>query len=331
MSQAVQLHIAGVCQKQRGPGAWGAVLSKGTAQKELAGIDEETTLHRAEMTALINALGALSRPCRVEVYSGSEYLIKGCCEWLANWKRMDWRTTNQQPVKNADLWAQLDEHFQRHALVFQYLNEAEPGTHDRRAKKLANKGLHGLQEGLKASREADYNRRYQTEDGSIMKPIRIYTDGSCLRDRTGGWGAVILNESKKNELSGSEHRTTSNRMEMLAVIQALEAIDPKLPARVTTDSKYVKRGMEDWLKQWKQTGWLTTEGEPVKNDDLWQRLDEICSERHITWQWVKGHSGHKHNERADALARAALTLASALAARSRSNRALDHEVAPSGP
>lgn len=327
MSQVVQIHIAGVCQKHRGPGAWGAVLSKGTAQKELAGIDEETTQHRAEMTALIEALAALSRPCRVEVHSGSEYLIKGCCEWLTNWKRMDWRTTNQQPVKNADLWAQLDEHFQRHAVVFQYLNEADPGTQDRRAKKLANKGLTSLQEDLKARRDADYSLRYKNKDGSIMKPIRIFTDGSCLRDKTGGWAAVILDESKKSEVSGSDLHTTSNRMEMLAVIQALEAIDPSLPARVTTDSKYVKKGMEGWVKQWKQTGWLTTEGTPVKNDDLWQRLDQICSERHVAWNWVKGHSGHKHNERADTLARDAAIFASKNFMRP------IHEIspAPSGP
>ncbi len=327
MSQAVQVHIAGVCQKQRGPGAWGAVLSKGSAQKELAGVDEETTQHRAEMTALITALGALSRPCRVEVHSGSEYLIKGCCEWLANWKRMGWQTTNQQSVKNADLWEQLDEHFQRHAVVFQYLNETEPGPQGRRAKKLANKGMNDLQADLKARRDDDYNSRYQAEDGSTIQPVKIYTDGSCLRDRTGGWGVVIVNEAKKRELSGSEYRTTSNRMEMLAVIQALEDVDPFLPVRVTTDSKYVKRGMEDWLKQWKQSGWLTTEGEPVKNDDLWKRLDEISSERHITWKWVKGHSGHKHNERADALARGA----SSLASKQKQSRAVELETSPSGP
>lgn len=327
MSQAVQIHVAGVCQKQRGPGAWGAVLSKGAAQKELAGIDEETTQHRTEMTALITALDALSRPCRVEVHSGSEYLIKGCCEWLTNWKRMGWQTANQQSVKNADLWAQLDEHFQRHAVVFSYFNDLEVTGPQRRAKKLANKGLHDLQEGLKARRDADYNSRYQAEDGSIMKPVRIYTDGSCLSDKTGGWGAVILDQSQKSEMSGSELQTTSNRMEMLAVIQALESVDPGLPVRVTTDSKYVKRGMVDWVKQWKQSGWLTTEGTPVKNDDLWKRLDEIRSERHITWQWVKGHSGHKHNERADTLARNA----SAFASKNLKSATRELETAPSGP
>lgn len=327
MTHAVQLHIAGVCQKKRGPGAWGAILSKGTSQKEITGFDEETTANRAEMTALITALDALTRPCSVDVHSGSEYLIKGCCEWLPAWQRLGWQTTSGQPVRNADLWEKLDQQFQRHTVFFYVFMESDASPYVLRAKKLANKGLYDLQAELKSRRDADYKRQHESPDGSIQQPIRIYTDGSCLRDRTGGWGAIIVNKNHQREISGHELKTTANRMEMLAVIQALEEMEPSLPAMVTTDSQYVRRGMQDWVKQWKQSGWLTIEGKPVKNDDLWQRLDVACSERHVSWKWVKSHSGHHYNERADALARSA----SAFASKSRKCTINETDLCSSGP
>lgn len=302
MSQ-VRINITGVCHQTRGPGAWGAILSAGLNVRELSGSDTDTTQHRVEMEALITALSTLKRPCQVEVVTNSEYLLRGSCDWLHAWKANGWNTSSQQPVRNVDLWMQLDQLFQVHSLGFRYSNNGEKTLLEKRSLKLANKGINDLLVSLKASRDEEYNRLNRAPDGSITQPIKIYTDGSCLKNRVGGWGAVILKDGRKQRLSGGVAETTGNRMEMVAAIQALKEIPVGSPVRISTDSQYVRRGMDDWLKQWKKSGWLTSENEPVKNTDLWQQLDALCAERQVAWKWIKGHSGHPHNELADKLAR----------------------------
>ena len=134
--------------------------------------------------------------------------------------------------------------------------------------------------------------------------IEIFTDGACSGNPgPGGWGVLILNGEDETELYGGEPETTNNRMEMMAVIKALEATDPKTPVRLVTDSQYVKNGINEWIKGWKRNGWKTAAKKPVKNKDLWTEIDALVEGRDIEWRWVKGHSGHPENERADELAR----------------------------
>ena len=118
----------------------------------------------------------------------------------------------------------------------------------------------------------------------------------------GGWGALLRNKGKERELCGGEVLTTNNRMELMAAIVALETLTRKCKVRLHTDSKYVLQGITEWLPGWKQRGWKTASKQPVKNDDLWRRLDEAVTRHHIEWVWVKGHAGHEGNERADQLA-----------------------------
>ncbi len=135
------------------------------------------------------------------------------------------------------------------------------------------------------------------------KTIHIYTDGACKGNPgRGGWGAVLEFDGQERELFGGETATTNNRMELTAVIEALTAL--KRPCRVIlhTDSQYVQKGITEWIGSWKARGWRTAAKEPVKNVDLWKKLDEVIRTHHIDWVWVKGHSGHEGNERADALA-----------------------------
>ena len=132
--------------------------------------------------------------------------------------------------------------------------------------------------------------------------IKVYTDGACKGNPgDGGWGALIIDGSENKELYGGEKNTTNNRMELMAVIMAIESIDRIQDVTIFTDSTYVQKGISEWIINWKRNGWKSSNKQPVKNQDLWVRLDSLNSEQ-ITWQWVKGHSGHIENDRADYLA-----------------------------
>jgi ribonuclease HI len=134
--------------------------------------------------------------------------------------------------------------------------------------------------------------------------VTIYTDGACSGNPgPGGWGAILIAGARRKEISGGEASTTNNRMELMAAISALEALTR--PARVDlhTDSEYVMKGITQWIHGWKARGWKTADKKPVKNSELWQRLDAAQSRHQVVWHWVRGHSGHDENERADELAR----------------------------
>jgi ribonuclease HI len=136
-----------------------------------------------------------------------------------------------------------------------------------------------------------------------MDQVEIFTDGACSGNPgPGGWGAILRAKGTEKELAGAELDTTNNRMEMMAVISALEALKRPCQITITTDSQYVLKGMTEWLKGWKAKNWKTASKKPVKNVELWQRLDKAASEHKIEWKWVRGHQGHPENERADQLA-----------------------------
>lgn len=141
-----------------------------------------------------------------------------------------------------------------------------------------------------------------------MDKVEIYTDGACKGNPgVGGWGALLVAGRHEKELFGGEVETTNNRMELMAVIRALEALKRPCTVIIHTDSQYVLKGMTEWLEGWKAKGWKTASKSPVKNVDLWQALDQAQSIHCIEWRWVKGHAGHPGNERADALANRGVT------------------------
>ena len=134
--------------------------------------------------------------------------------------------------------------------------------------------------------------------------VEIYTDGACSGNPgPGGWGAVLLYGDREKELFGGAPETTNNRMELTAAIEALEALKRPCQVRLHTDSTYLKRGITEWIARWKRNGWRTADRKPVKNQDLWQRLDAALARHRVEWRWIKGHAGNAGNERADALAR----------------------------
>ena len=137
--------------------------------------------------------------------------------------------------------------------------------------------------------------------------VHVYTDGGCRGNPgIGGWGAVLKYGDHEKELYGFEEETTNNRMELMAAIRALELLKRPCSIELTTDSQYVRKGIIEWMDGWKQRGWKTAAKKPVKNKDLWQRLDKATQKHQIDWHWIKGHSGHEGNERADQLANKAM-------------------------
>ncbi|MFW6413159.1 MAG: ribonuclease HI [Oceanicaulis sp.] len=142
----------------------------------------------------------------------------------------------------------------------------------------------------------------------MTKTVVIHTDGACSGNPgPGGWGAILQYGKHEKELSGGEAETTNNRMELMAAIAALEALKRRSAVRLVTDSTYVRDGVTKWIHGWKRNGWKTAAKKPVKNEDLWKRLDAAAARHDVAWEWVKGHAGHPENERADALARAAIS------------------------
>lgn len=133
--------------------------------------------------------------------------------------------------------------------------------------------------------------------------IYIYSDGACKGNPgTGGWGALLVSGGHRKEICGGEANTTNNRMEMMAVIRALESLKKPSTVEVHTDSQYVQKGISEWMAGWKRRNWRTSDGKPVKNQDLWLQLDALSQLHKVEWKWVRGHAGHPENERADALA-----------------------------
>jgi len=146
----------------------------------------------------------------------------------------------------------------------------------------------------------------RSADNSVL----VFADGACKGNPgPGGWGAILRIGAHEKEIFGGEARTTNNRMELTAVIRALEALKRRCEVKVYTDSQYVQKGISEWLAQWKRRGWRTAGRQPVKNEDLWRELDALAQQHEIAWHWVRGHAGHAENERADALANRGVQIA----------------------
>lgn len=155
-----------------------------------------------------------------------------------------------------------------------------------------------------------------------MDHVEIFTDGACRGNPgPGGWGALLRYNGQEKTLLGAEPDTTNNRMELTAAIMALEALKRRCRVDLTTDSQYVKKGITEWLAGWKRKGWMTAARKPVKNADLWRRLDSAAAAHEVAWHWVRGHTGHAENERADQLANQAID---EMLATTASNRSREH-------
>ncbi len=264
----------GGCDPNPGPGGWGAVLVYGAHRQELSGAEAHTTNNRMELTAAIEALRALKRPCQVEITTDSEYLKRGVTEWLPRWVAKGWRRAHGQPVENADLWRQLAEELARHTVSWRWIRGHSGHPLNERADALARAARERL---LKAERPPD---------GGALPRIEIYTRGCALgAPGPGGYAAILRRPSGETQaVVGAQGQATANQMELQAAIAALRAVGEPAEVTIYTPSKYLLDGATKWLPAWRRSGWQTRTGEPVKHREAWEELARLMERHRVQWR-----------------------------------------------
>ena len=271
----VTIFTDGGADPNPGAGGWAAILidpASGKA-KELSGGEPHATNNRMELTAAIRALEALKKPCRVDLFTDSQYLRKGITEWLPGWVARGWRRKDGE-LQNEDLWRRLAELIQAHEIHWGWVKGHAGNRWNERADQLATLEIR--------------KQRGGTRPAAVAAPdAEVYLRVSCS-GRKGGWAALVRHREEENVLSGGLPATTSNQLDLLGAIAALEALPPGITVAVHTGSDYLRNGATRWIEGWKQRGWKTQEGQPVQNRDLWERLERAMAVRRVIWPDVKG-------------------------------------------
>lgn len=264
----VTIYTDGGCDPNPGTGGWAALLIFDKQQKELSGGELSSTNNRMELTAAIMALESLERPYQVDLYTDSEYLKKGITEWIKNWIKKNWRG-----VKNPDLWERLHEATQRHDIKWHWVKGHAGHEHNERVDQLAMAEIVKIR---KASRTT-------TE---VESETTIYAYGNCgeLYLGPGVWASIIVTDEKVIELNGSEGRTSNNKLALIAAIKALEILQTPTHIEFHTDSRYLYEGMTRYINSWIKNNWHKSDGEPLKNRELWQQLNLLRQKHQIQWK-----------------------------------------------
>ena len=285
----VTIYTDGACDPNPGPGGWAAILQSGPHTKELTGGEANTTNNRMELQAVISALGTLNQPCRVQLYTDSEYVRRGVTEYLENWKAKGWRTSDKKSVANRDLWEALDRALQRHALEWHWVKGHAGHPLNERADRLAVSMIPRSHLPL-ADAEA----------------VHLFTGVSCLgASGPGAWAVVMRAGEAVNEWSGSEAQTSANRLHLLAIARGLEAAPPGAKVHLYTPSDYAAQGARQWVKAWAAQGWRTKSGEAVKHKEVWQAIQAAAEQRAVNWHCLKDEVRPAESQRAEELARLA--------------------------
>jgi len=285
----VEIYTDGGCDPNPGPGGWGVVLIFGDQTKEISGADPRTTNNRMELTAAIEALSVLQRPCDIVLHTDSQYLRRGITEWLPRWRAHGWRRANGQPVRNQDLWQDLAQVMEGHQVDWRWVKGHTGHRHNERADRLAAQARRRLlarSTGSGTTEEA--NADPLTDSGSLPK-VDIYARACALGvPGPGGYAAVLVRAAGKvQEVSGGWPLATSNIMELWAAIAGLQAL--RGPSKVTlhTASKYVLEGATRWLADWEQRNWRKKDGSPVKNKEIWLELARVMGDHDVTWRRLR--------------------------------------------
>ncbi|MBN1580956.1 MAG: ribonuclease HI [Anaerolineae bacterium] len=267
----VTIYTDGACNPNPGPGGWGSVsIFAGQKPQELSGSAEDTTNNRMELFAALEALRALPVPCRVGLYTDSEYLRQGVTEWMLRWRERDWQTAHETAVKNQDLWQSLAEQIERHNITWHWTKGHAGDRWNEYVDKLA--------------RSAIPARDLPLDD---QQSIHAFVAASYRgKEKKGGWAAVLRYREHVKTLSGGETNASSNRLHIRSAVEGLKAIKQAQPVHLYTTSDYLKNGATTWVKNWVSHGWQTRDGKPVSHRDLWETLLELIQRYVVTWHVV---------------------------------------------
>lgn len=269
----VEIYTDGGADPNPGIGGWAALLLSGEHEKVLTGHQPSTTNNRMELTAAIEALRALKRPCQIEFYTDSEYLRRGITEWIEKWAGKNWQHKSGKPVSNADLWQALWPLVKRHEINWHWVKGHAGNRYNERVDALARQA-----------------RLEITPDAQISDDIpRLFVRASCKGNPgPGGWGAVLELGGETQQASGSAVSSTNNRMEITAVIEGLLLLPAGSTVQVFTTSDYLYQGITGWIQGWRKRAWQKKDGKPVANADLWQALDQLSHQYAVRWINAKG-------------------------------------------
>jgi len=266
----VTIYTDGGADPNPGPGGWGVILlfeeNGVTRKQELKGGEVQTTNNRMELTAALEALKALKRAYNVELFTDSQYLKNGITEWMASWKKTNFK---KGKILNSDLWRLLDSEVSRHTIHWHWVKGHSSNEQNERADVLAAAG------------RAEALGQPPAED-VWSNAYRVYLSAS-----EGVWAALLEKDGQQTILSGHEGQRVPQRLYLLAAIKALESLPEKEAAHLYTDSDYLRNGIQGWIKGWKRNGWLTQDGKEVKYRALWERLDQLTQSRKVKWSSVE--------------------------------------------
>lgn len=299
--ELVQIYTDGGCDPNPGPGGWGAVLIYGLKTLELSGADPDTTNNRMELTAAIQALRALKRPCTIVLHTDSRYLQKGIHEWLPTWRQHHWLKANGRPVENQDLWQALDEQVSRHHVSWQWVKGHQGHPLNERADELATEA----RERGRTQPSPTAHSSHSAISSSQLPRVAIYCRACALGvPGPAGYAAVLVREDGTTSLvSGGWSLASSNAMELWAAIAGLRALKERSQVTIFTSSKYVYDNITKRLADWERNHWRTSEGQPVKNQEMWRELASVQGDHNITWKYLGAHLSNEHSERAARAAR----------------------------
>ena len=279
------IYTDGGARPNPGPGGWAAViLSPDGGAEELVGGAPSTTNNRMELQAAISALAHLAERCSVELYTDSQYVRQGITSWLARWRAQGWRRRDGGAVKNVDLWRRLEGLNSRHRVTWHWVKGHAGHEWNERVDALAGAEIEARGGGVTA--EAASEEEIPPESARIFLKVR------CVGGR-GAWVAELETPTGTSERTGTGTDTTPNRLELTCVLELLAGLPPGQPAAIYTGSDYLRRGASMWIHSWKRNRWRTKTGGPVKNAELWHRLDRLLEERRVIWPAPVGEAAER--------------------------------------
>ena len=270
-SPNISIYTDGSCKPNPGAGGWAAIiLRRGKKPTKLCGCEQNSTNNRMELTAPLHALKSFGNSEEIRIYTDSKYLREGVTKWLSAWEKRGWKTTENTEVKNQELWKDLAQEITRHKIDWKWTKGHVGNKWNERADALAR--------GARQKRSLPLN-----QEGAI----HMFTAASFKKtERNGGWGVLLKYKENIKLVHGTAVNTSGNRMHLQATIEGLKAIKKPFPLNIYTTSSYLKDGATHWVSRWAHQGWISKEGDPIKNQDLWTRLYPLLMKYEVTFHLV---------------------------------------------